>query len=107
MVVVINLFARRSDDENSFVLVHNGIITNYKDVKQFLVQKGHTFESETDTEVIAKLLGHIFDEQARKGKEPGDRENGTFQPAIGFRELVEQAIMQLVTTCKFNNFNKT
>jgi glucosamine--fructose-6-phosphate aminotransferase (isomerizing) len=39
--------------------VHNGIITNYKDIKQFLVSKGYKFESETDTEVIAKLIKHI------------------------------------------------
>ena len=39
-----------------YLVVHNGIITNYKDIKVFLLQRGHTFESETDTEVIAKLV---------------------------------------------------
>jgi len=38
------------------LVVHNGIITNYKDIKQFLISKGMMFESETDTEIIAKLI---------------------------------------------------
>lgn len=37
-----------------FVVVHNGILTNYKDIKGYLEQKGHKFESETDTEVKKK-----------------------------------------------------
>ena len=52
----VNSHPQRSDENNEFLLVHNGIITNYKDIKVFLVQRGHTFESETDTEVIAKLV---------------------------------------------------
>ena len=36
----INCHPQRSDDENEFVVVHNGIITNYKDVKLFLQSKG-------------------------------------------------------------------
>jgi hypothetical protein len=34
-----------------FVVVHNGILTNYKEIKGYLERKGHKFESETDTEV--------------------------------------------------------
>ena len=41
------------------LVVHNGIITNYKDIKRFLETKGHKFESDTDTEIIAKLVKHI------------------------------------------------
>lgn len=39
-----------------FAVVHNGIIENYKDIKESLILSGMTFESETDTEVIPKLL---------------------------------------------------
>jgi glucosamine--fructose-6-phosphate aminotransferase (isomerizing) len=39
-----------------FVVVHNGIIENYLQLKHKLLNKGHIFESETDTEVIAHLL---------------------------------------------------
>ena len=40
------------------VLVHNGIIENYLPLKQRLQQDGYRFESETDTEVVAHLIGH-------------------------------------------------
>lgn len=39
-----------------FAVVHNGIIENYKEIKESLSMSGITFESETDTEVIPKLL---------------------------------------------------
>lgn len=39
-----------------FAVVHNGIIENYKEIKESLLMSGITFESETDTEVIPKLL---------------------------------------------------
>lgn len=39
-----------------FVVVHNGIIENYLSLKEELLQKGHEFASETDTEVVAHLL---------------------------------------------------
>ena len=41
-------------------MVHNGIVTNYKDIRVYLSQRGHEFESDTDTEVIAKLVKHIY-----------------------------------------------
>ena len=42
-----------------FVLLHNGIIENYRFLKEGLIEKGYRFSSETDTEVAAHLL---FDE---------------------------------------------
>lgn len=41
-------------------LVHNGIIENYGDIKVMLKQKGYTFESETDTEVLVKLIDSVY-----------------------------------------------
>lgn len=41
-------------------IVHNGIIENYREIKAFLQSKGYTFESETDTETVAKLLDYYF-----------------------------------------------
>jgi glucosamine--fructose-6-phosphate aminotransferase (isomerizing) len=41
---------------NDIAVVHNGIIENYKELKEELVKKGHKFRSETDSEVIAHLL---------------------------------------------------
>ncbi len=37
-------------------VVHNGIIENYRKIKEFLINKGYSFESETDTETVVKLL---------------------------------------------------
>ena len=41
-------------------IVHNGIIENYRKLKSFLIEKGYTFESETDTETVAKLLDYYY-----------------------------------------------
>ncbi len=40
----------------SIVVVHNGIIENYLTLKRMLTKAGHTFKSETDTEIIAHLI---------------------------------------------------
>ncbi len=42
-------------------LVHNGIIENYKELKDFLVKQGREFLSDTDTEVVAQLLDYYYD----------------------------------------------
>ncbi len=42
-------------------LVHNGIIENYRALRTFLEQKGIHCTSETDTEVLAQLIGHFYD----------------------------------------------
>ena len=39
-------------------IVHNGIIENYMELKDFLISKGRTFLSDTDTEVVAQLLDY-------------------------------------------------
>ncbi|PVU88342.1 hypothetical protein BB559_004863 [Furculomyces boomerangus] len=59
----INSHPHRSDQYNEFTIVHNGIVTNYKEIKTILEKKGARFESETDTEVVAKLLKYIYDSQ--------------------------------------------
>lgn len=42
-------------------IVHNGIIENYQKIKAFLIKKGYAFESETDTETVAKLLDYYYE----------------------------------------------
>ncbi len=42
-------------------IVHNGIIENYREIKDFLIKEGYGFESETDTETVAKLLDYHYD----------------------------------------------
>lgn len=82
----VNSHPQRSCESNDFVVVHNGIITNYREIKEYLIKKGLRFESETDTEVIAKLIQHIHDRY----------------PKFSFRQLVETTIQQLVVTCFFS-----
>ena len=50
------------DDTGKIALVHNGIIENYSTLKQFLTAKGHKFVSQTDTEVLAMLIGDLYTE---------------------------------------------
>ncbi|KAJ0181279.1 hypothetical protein K1T71_003364 [Dendrolimus kikuchii] len=75
----LNSHPQRSGEDNAFVVIHNGIITNFKEVKTFLENKGYVFESQTDTEAIAKLIHHIYNQHKD----------------YSFQELVEQVIQQL------------
>lgn len=43
-------------ENGKFAVIHNGIIENYVELKEFLISQGVTFRSETDTEVVAQLL---------------------------------------------------
>jgi glucosamine--fructose-6-phosphate aminotransferase (isomerizing) len=47
-----------TDCSGSLVVVHNGILENYLEIKERLQAEGHTFKSETDTEVLAHLIEH-------------------------------------------------
>src|SRR5713226_7157564 len=47
-----------TDCTGNLVVVHNGILENYLEIKERLQTEGHTFSSETDTEVIAHLIEH-------------------------------------------------
>ncbi|XP_059506669.1 glutamine--fructose-6-phosphate aminotransferase [isomerizing] 2-like isoform X2 [Stegostoma tigrinum] len=77
----VNSHPQRSDERNEFVVVHNGIITNYKELRKYLESKGYKFESETDTEVIPKLTKYMYD--TREGE------------AVRFSTLVESVVQQL------------
>uniref|UniRef100_A0A8C8FQ19 glutamine--fructose-6-phosphate transaminase (isomerizing) n=1 Tax=Oncorhynchus tshawytscha TaxID=74940 RepID=A0A8C8FQ19_ONCTS len=78
----LNSHPHRSDKNNEFVVIHNGIITNYKELKKYLNSKGYEFESETDTEVIPKLIKYVYDNRERED--------------LSFSTLVERVIQQLV-----------
>lgn len=47
------------DNEGKLAVIHNGIIENYAQLKKELLERGHTFESETDTESVAHLLSEL------------------------------------------------
>jgi glucosamine--fructose-6-phosphate aminotransferase (isomerizing) len=50
------------DCTGTIAVVHNGIIENYGALRQMLIQQGHKFESETDTEVLAHLIEAAMDD---------------------------------------------
>jgi glucosamine--fructose-6-phosphate aminotransferase (isomerizing) len=52
-----------TSSDGQVVLVHNGVIENYVAIKKFLLTKGYTFVSETDTEVLANLLAYHLAKQ--------------------------------------------
>jgi len=59
-----------TDDTGRIALVHNGIIENYAALKKFLGSKGHSFTSQTDTEVLAMLVGDLYAELQAKNHTP-------------------------------------
>ena len=70
-------------------LVHNGIIENFKQLRDALIARGRKFESETDTEVVA----HLVSERVEAGESPQDavkavlpQLRGAFALAIAFRQ---------------------
>jgi glucosamine--fructose-6-phosphate aminotransferase (isomerizing) len=58
------------DQSGKIAVVHNGVIENYDAIKQKLLKAGHTFKSDTDTEVLAHLIGDYY--QKRRGKNISD-----------------------------------
>jgi glucosamine--fructose-6-phosphate aminotransferase (isomerizing) len=49
-----------ADATNDVAVIHNGIIENYMSIKTKLLREGHTFLSDTDTEVLAHLIGRMY-----------------------------------------------
>lgn len=49
------------DNTESVSIIHNGIIENYLELREELIQKGHTFRSQTDTEVAAHVIGDEYE----------------------------------------------
>ncbi|HBF35003.1 TPA: glutamine--fructose-6-phosphate aminotransferase, partial [Candidatus Sumerlaeota bacterium] len=49
------------DNKNRIAVVHNGIIENYAALRELLIQKGHVFVSQTDTEIIPHLIAEFLD----------------------------------------------
>jgi glutamine---fructose-6-phosphate transaminase (isomerizing) len=77
--ILLTHLSYRSDPNWEFAIVHNGIITNYKELKTLLESKGFRFETETDTECIAKLAKYLYDQH----------------PNVGFTDLAKAVINEL------------
>ena len=79
------------DQGGKLVLVHNGVIENYQTIRDQFIAKGHTFHSQTDTEVLSHLVGTFFDDSKEKDgtqrlvgavKEALSRVKGTYGIAV-------------------------
>ncbi|KAI8804712.1 hypothetical protein BJ742DRAFT_760190 [Cladochytrium replicatum] len=75
---------QRSDHTGEFIVVHNGIITNNTSLKTVLEKFGYVYESDTDTETIAKLCKYIY-----------DSEKATAGSALTFPRLVKAVCAKL------------
>jgi len=64
------------DQSGKLALIHNGVIENFQALRDQLTDQGHTFRTETDTEVLAHLIGGIFDGM------PGSRGKATLLEAL-------------------------
>ena len=62
--------------DSKIAMIHNGVIENYVGIKKFLLTKGYTFKSETDTEALCNLLAYHYQ------KEPVSTENSRFLEAV-------------------------
>lgn len=72
---------------SSVVLVHNGIIENYTEIRESLLSDGVTFSSQTDTEVAAHLLGKIYSGNPKEALvELYHRMTGSFAIAVMFAD---------------------
>jgi len=68
------------DQSGKLALVHNGVIENYQSLKEAMLADGHTFQSETDTEVLAHLVGNYYD--AAEETDPKQRLVNAMQLAL-------------------------
>ena len=76
-------------------LVHNGIIENFKPLREELMTRGHRFESQTDTEVVAHLLSELIEQGATPRQAVAQvlpRLHGAFALAILFRSHPDMLI---------------
>jgi len=73
--------------DGKFAIIHNGVIENYAQMKSFLLGKGYTFESQTDTEALANLIAYHY------AKEPEDQ-NGQNR----FVESVRKSLLHVEGT---------
>ncbi|HKB89827.1 MAG TPA: glutamine--fructose-6-phosphate transaminase (isomerizing) [Opitutaceae bacterium] len=62
--------------DGKFALIHNGVIENYAGMRKFLIEKGYTFRSETDTEALVNLIAYHY------AKEPESSERSNFLTSV-------------------------
>lgn len=82
------------DCKNNIYVVHNGIIENYKELKELLIAKGHKFTSETDTEVIAHLIEHYYENNLEEAtRQALKKVKGAYALAVIARDDPEKIVV--------------
>jgi glucosamine--fructose-6-phosphate aminotransferase (isomerizing) len=76
------------DASGKIAVVHNGVIENYDALKQKLIRAGHKFKSDTDTEVLAHLIGDYYEERRAKNGVSGDGNNLAQAVCDALREVI-------------------
>ncbi len=72
-----------TDSSGKIAIIHNGIIENNRALRTYLEQKGVTFQSDTDTEVLAQLIGQLYDGDLEQAVRLALREvSGTYGIAV-------------------------
>lgn len=92
-----------ADASGSLALVHNGVIENHQPLKDMLERQGHMFLSQTDSEVLAHLVGHHYDRMGEtSGTNGGANRGGAGGPGNDPRQrllaAVREALKQVTGT---------
>ena len=76
------------DQSGKIAIVHNGVIENFDALKQKLIATGHKFKSDTDTEVLAHLIGEYYEK--RRGTGPAKNGSNPLTQAVcdALREVI-------------------
>jgi len=87
------------DQSGKIAVVHNGVIENYDALKQKLLKAGHTFRSDTDTEVLAHLIGDYYQKRRSQG-DGAQNEIGNRKSEIGNKltQAVCDALREVIGT---------
>ena len=93
------------DYTGKIAVVHNGIIENYATLKTWLQEKGATFASETDTEVISNLIGYFYSNADGNQPNPPSHNQNRFEWAVQRALHKLQGTFGLaILCCDFPNF---
>lgn len=81
------------DESESLAIVHNGIIENHNSIRTKLTEKGITFQSDTDTEVIAALISYYYSGNLRSALQKALKElHGSFAIAMIHKDHPDEII---------------
>ncbi|HTB82721.1 MAG TPA: glutamine--fructose-6-phosphate transaminase (isomerizing) [Candidatus Sulfotelmatobacter sp.] len=91
------------DASGKIAVVHNGVIENYESLKQKLLAAGHKFKSDTDTEVLAHLIGERYQRRSSRGNGAQTRKKlepphvGCYEAEV-LTQAVSEALREVIGT---------